>query len=200
MGKTKGKIGNVVTTVLKGQVIAKSRNYHPANPKTAGQVNSRAQMSNAVMAWQFLSLFLSFISPLRKSTESNYNAFIRLAKNLFSTTIAISRANAAGTLEGNSIGHSNCVEIASIGGSGEESVIGFTTGGLAFIAGYNLRYIIYNPITGVNVVGIHNITSEEWSNQSIVLFAGEADMGCASVYIYNLSEKKCSNILFSYFG
>ena len=66
LGKTKGSIGNVTTTTLKGQSVAKQRNFNPANPKTPDQVSSRNRMSNAVMAWKFLAVFFAPLVMLAK--------------------------------------------------------------------------------------------------------------------------------------
>ena len=90
IGKGKGKVGNVVLTTLKGQVIAKARNYSPYNPKSDAQVISRTKMSNALLAWKFLAGFLSMWVGVANATESIYNAFVSAAKNLMSNMISIS--------------------------------------------------------------------------------------------------------------
>ena len=81
-GKAKGKIGNIVLATVKGQTTAREYNPNPTYSDSAGQTLQRGRLRNAVMAWQFLNVFLQYAKPLAKSTESVYNAFIRLVVNL----------------------------------------------------------------------------------------------------------------------
>ena len=197
IGKASGKIGNVVLCSLKGQNVAKSRNYSPTNPRTVLQTNSRGKMSNAVLAWQFLSLFLVNINALRKSTESNYNAFIRLSKNLFSGTVANSGCDAAAMLADLSVGISSFVLISDLTYAIDSVTATFSTGGLPFIAGSRLHYIGFNNTSGANVIIDHVITEAEW-NLGIITFAfSRIGFDTIAAYVYNNQANKCSNILFA---
>ena len=95
VGKGKGKIGNVVLSNLKGQTVAKQLNSSPSNPRTVAQTANRVKMANAVLAWQFLSSFMSNAKGLRKPLESIYNAFVRTVVSDMSSVLAGSRALAA---------------------------------------------------------------------------------------------------------
>ena len=197
MGKSKGKIGNVVTATLKGQVIAKSRNFSPANPKTTLQTNSRGKMSNAVMAWQFLSTFLVFIAPFRKSTESTYNAFIRLTKNSFSNVIALSRALAVTQLSGLNFGSSNYPTMSSAVSNFDSVSCAWLTNGVPFEQGMTLRVININSLLGENVIAEHQLTTVEFDLLSLQVDCVQSTSDFASAYIYNESNNKCSNVVFS---
>jgi len=196
MGKTKGKIGNVVTTVLKGQVIAKSRNYHPANPKSVGQVDSRTKMSNAVKAWQFLSVFLVHINALRKSTESNYNAFVRLTKNLFTLVLAETGSMAANQLAGLSVYLSNWAHVTDIFLYGSTYGVHFATNGIEFEAGSYARVIVYDAQSGENVIENILITSQMWDEGVVTTTITEMSGSIQCTYLYNQSSKKITNIQF----
>lgn len=196
MGKSTGKIGNVVTTILKGQVIAKSRNYHPANPKTEGQVNSRGKMSNAVKAWQFLSIFLVHINALRKPVESNYNAFIRLAKNLFQEAVAATASEAAGQLVDLSVGSSNFATVTSTVVNAGAIIVNFNNGGLPWVSDTKVRVLSFDSVSGNQKVTEMAVSEVAWNAETItVAGAGSAGTNCAG-YLYSSMEKKCSTIAF----
>ena len=197
MGKSKGKIGNVVTATLKGQVIAKSRNFSPANPKTTLQTDSRGKMSNAVMAWQFLSIYLVFIAPFRKSTESTYNAFIRLTKNSFTTVIALSRALAVTQLSGLNFGSSNYPTMSSASAYMNTVSCSWQTNGVPFEQGMTLRVININSNFGEHVIAEHQLTTVEYNLLTIDVACVLMTSDFASAYIYNESNNKCSNVVFS---
>ena len=196
IGKASGKIGNVVLCSLKGQNVAKSRNYSPTNPRTVLQTNSRARMSNAVKAWQFLSIFLVQINALRKSTESNYNAFIRLSKNLFSDTVATSNVEAVNQLHGKSLGSSNLVNLVSCTFNDLDLNVLFSTGGATFIPDLILRVINYDPVTGEYVILNQSVSTQDFHNGGITIDGGAALGHSVGIYMFSSSENKCSNILF----
>lgn len=78
LGYGRGAVGDVVFSRVKGQQIAKARNRMPANPRTKTQM---AQRSRFVSAVKFFSTGnqaqFKFAYEDRKSTESDYNAFMR---------------------------------------------------------------------------------------------------------------------------
>lgn len=78
LGYGRGAVGDVVFSRVKGQQIAKARNRMPANPRTKTQM---AQRSRFVSAVKFFAngnqAQFKFAYEDRKSTESDYNAFMR---------------------------------------------------------------------------------------------------------------------------
>lgn len=194
MGKSRGKIGNVVTCNLKGQVVAKSRNYAPANPKTTLQTNSRAKMSNAVMAWQFLVTFMANAFAIRKPLESTYNAFVRLSKNLFSDAIADSGALALAAMSSFTFGLGNFVSIVSGSLLGTTATITFETGGIPFVTGSKVRNISFIPATGQNVIVDRAITEAEWLAGQLSLTGCLTGSEMMFTYIYETASNKISNI------
>lgn len=79
LGYGRGSIGDVVLSRVKGQQVAKARNRKPANPRTEGQMIQRSRFLSAI---KFFSrgnqAQFKFAYEGKKSTESDYNAFMRL--------------------------------------------------------------------------------------------------------------------------
>lgn len=197
IGKASGKIGNVVLCSLKGQNVAKSRNYSPTNPRTELQTNSRGKMSNAVLAWQFLSIFLSNATAIRKSTESVYNAFIRLTKNAYDTVVVDSRRAAAAMLAGLSFGSLNFLTVVSATLDGHTLKATFLSNDIAYVAGNIVHFIAFSPLGEELVITSKVITELEYTAQLVSI--ANIDENCTSVsaYIVSPDGKKCSNILFN---
>ena len=194
---SKGSIGNVTLAVLKGQTIAKQKIANPTPSATIGQVESRGRMSNAVMAWQFLSIFLLYFVSAAKTTESVYNSFIRLTKNIFSDVVAGSASLAASMLANTSIGMGSLVSSIVLNSDGGDLVAVFTTGGSIKPVDLHIRAIHFNQSTGSNEILSRLVTDGEWSDGIITLssFAPNDDSLC--VYFYSVADKKNSGFVFS---
>ncbi|MCF0233214.1 MAG: hypothetical protein HUJ63_13395, partial [Enterococcus sp.] len=76
-GKTRGKVGDIVFRVNKGQQIASVYNPKPANPKTTGQMRQRVKLGSAVTFYRDNKAFFPFAFSNKKATETEYNAFVR---------------------------------------------------------------------------------------------------------------------------
>jgi hypothetical protein len=196
LGKSKGSIGNVTFSTVKGQTVAKQKIANPTYSNTAGQSLSRGKMANAVLAWQYLAIFMAFINPLRKATESNYNAFIRLAKSLFAELKESSAAIAVSTLQGFSIGTSSFVTVNSAVNAVSSSIVQFNTGGLPFEAGTHVRVISFSSNTGVQKVSDRAVIEAEWTAQTLTVLLSAIDEDICGAYLYHTVNKKCSNIMF----
>ena len=196
VGKAKGKVGNVVLVNLKGQQVMKSLNTSPANPKTPLQVASRSKMSNAVLAWQFLAVYLQYMSPLRKSTESTYNAFVRLSKSSFDAEVASSPSKAAQMLNDLNIGAGNFISATTATYLSGSIACLMNTGGLPFMVGTICRLISYDVYSGENFILEKNVTEAEWLASVCTIVTAKENLGYSSTYFYNVSERKCSNISF----
>ena len=195
MGKSRGKIGNVVLSVNKGQTIAKQLNPAPANPRTAPQVNGRNQMANAVLAWQYGYLFLVGLKGLRKPLESTYNAFVRLVKTSMNNALAVDRvvafiqAISTGKLVGNFINSS--VNVAAGDGT-----VTLNTLGLPFVAGSVVRLAYISAISGEMKVAQSNITEAQWNAGSLTIanFQHDTDTTHAICYVYTSDYTKCGTV------
>lgn len=77
MGKARGKLGDTVLQVLKGQQVTKAYNPHPANPRTPSQLNQRVKLASAVAFYRRHKQFFKSAFREKKPLESDYNAFIR---------------------------------------------------------------------------------------------------------------------------
>lgn len=196
MGKSKGKIGNVVTTTLKGQVIAKSRNYSPENPNSDGQKLSRGKMANAVKAWQFLALFLVFTKPFAKSTESTYNAFIRVAKNLFAEPRLEFGYLAAASLGVVSIFQSMIATVQSVAYDAYDVTVTLSLSGVPWSPNLKYRILCFDNTTGENNMLTGAISQIVYNSMELQVASELLNPTNAVCYIYDSESNKCSNVCF----
>lgn len=78
LGMTRGAVGDVVFSRLKGQQVSRARNRQPANPRTSSQVYQRALFSDAVKFYtRGRQKLYQFAFENKKANESDYNAFMR---------------------------------------------------------------------------------------------------------------------------
>lgn len=194
VGKGRGKIGNVVLQGIKGQTVAKQLNPAPSNPRTVSQTNSRVQMSNTVMAWQFLSVFFAFAGALRKPLESTYNAFVRLFKK-FALLELLSNRAAAGHSALNSYSFAgNWIQITSLVNAGADTTVNFNTGGLPFIAGSKLRVIGIDLSGEAFTIGETALTEAMWAAGVTTNSIGVLDYATVAAYIYTPDQSKISSL------
>jgi len=197
LGSSKGSVGNVTTTKLKGQNVAKAKITSTTNVKSPGQVESRGKMSNIVMAYQFLALFLVYATAWRKSTESVYNAFVRGFKTEISDVVAASAPLAAGLLAGLSGLAGNFVNVSALNLVTSNLTVTFETGGLPYVDGYSIVAITWDETTGEKQQAQRALTSVEWAAGSAVVAGMLEAAGHKGAYIYDSATKKCSNALFA---
>lgn len=77
-GKQKGKLGETVLAVVKGQQIQRAYNAEPANPRSNKQTAQRIVFANAVKFFKSaIASQFKFAYEDKKQTESDYNAFMR---------------------------------------------------------------------------------------------------------------------------
>jgi hypothetical protein len=196
IGSGSGSVGNVTLNKLRGQNIAKAKITTTTNVKSPGQVSSRGKMSNIVLAWQFLSIFMSLASALRKPTESIYNAFVRLFKTGISATIAATPI-AAATLLGNVISAArNYATVSSITyGTGAYSVV-FDSKQLPFDDHTYVQLIGWNDSTKVSVILNKALVEQDWTEGSVSITSAVTGMTHVGCYLYNNTDKKCSEVYF----
>jgi hypothetical protein len=195
IGKAKGKVGNIVLTSIKGQNIVKSLNDKPANPRSVGQTENRAQMANAVLAWQFLALFFAYATALTKSTESVYNAFVRLVKSSMSTIIIASRVVAAeeafsAFISGNWFSCTGFTYSAIDGTS-----ILFDTNGLMWRNTYVIVYCSYSADGQNFLVNVVPLNEVEFNSGSAVVNPILVQAVNNHGYIYDTASNKITNII-----
>lgn len=80
LGSARGKLGDVVYTVVNGVQVSRPRNRYPANPKTVGQANSRALMAPAAKFYSPLASVLETSFQGYNKSQS-YTEFLRRAAN-----------------------------------------------------------------------------------------------------------------------
>lgn len=193
-GKAKGKIGNIVLATVKGQTTAREYNPNPAYSDTAGQALQRGRLRNAVMAWQFLSIFLQYAKPLAKSTESVYNAFIRLVVNVLPQIAYASRAEAGGQALAEIQTSGNFVTIdAPVVTSGVIKV-SFKTNYFPWSIGVKLFVLSYDVDSGYRFVKVFDLQPQHWDEGVIILEDSGFTGASAAAYILSADGSKMSNI------
>lgn len=79
LGYGRGAVGDLVLTRLKGQQVAKARNRHPANPRTAPQMKQRAGFVSPLKFYtRGVQNLFQFAFTDKRFKESDYNAFMRI--------------------------------------------------------------------------------------------------------------------------
>lgn len=77
--KASGKLGNMVLSVNKGQQIAREYVAQPANPRTNTQMSQRIPFAACALFYKRATqAFFKFAFESKKTTESDYNAFMRI--------------------------------------------------------------------------------------------------------------------------
>lgn len=78
LGYARGKVGSLVFSRVKGQMVTKPRNTEPNNPKTLAQCYSRARFAAAVKFFTHgRQKLFKFAFENKTQFESDYNAFMR---------------------------------------------------------------------------------------------------------------------------
>ena len=193
-GKAKGKIGNIVLATVKGQTTAREYNPNPTYSDSAGQTLQRGRLRNAVMAWQFLNIFLQYAKPLAKSTESVYNAFIRLIVNLLPEIAYATRAEAGSQALAELLYAGNFVTVSSVVSGAGDSVVSFNTNYFPWVPGTKIVVLDYNTVSGYRFVKVVSIPEADWTAGEITV-ADAGILGVSSAaYIISADGSKMSNI------
>jgi len=195
IGKAKGKVGNVVLTAIKGQNIVKALNDKPANPRSVAQTDNRVQMANAVLAWQFLALFFTKATALTKSTESVYNAFIRLVKSGMPSVIIELRIQAAQSALGLGVFNGNWFSVSNLAPEGTGLSFQLSTNGVQWVN--TMKYVLlqfmndgssFNVLTGA-------VLEADFVAGEVLLTSADPDIENNHVYIYDTASTKITNII-----
>ena len=78
LGYSRGSVGDVTFSRVKGQQVQRARNRNPLNPKTPSQMWQRAKLASALNMYKLTrSGVYDFAFEDRTSRESDYNAYMR---------------------------------------------------------------------------------------------------------------------------
>ena len=197
VGKGRGKIGNVVLSGLKGQTVAKQLNSSPSNPRTVAQTDNRVKMANAVLAWQFLGMFMSNAKGLRKPLESVYNAFVRTVKGVLSSTLYGSRAAAAIGALRESLFVGNWFSIGITSYHENKITISLNTSGLSWSPAVRVSAILIDHASGAQSVVDVPVSEIDFGKASIVVTVPDLPTAtAAAAYMYESNSSKITNIAF----
>lgn len=193
-GKAKGKVGNIVLATVKGQTTAREYNPNPTYSGSTGQTLQRGRLRNAVLAWQFLNIFLQYAKPLAKSTESIYNAFIRLIVNKLPEAVYGTRAEAGGQALAELLYPGNFVTLSTpIVGASDVEII-FNTNYFPWSAGVKLYILSYSSSTGYRYLKVVDITENDWVAGTITPVDANFTGDSACAYMLSADGSKMSNI------
>lgn len=193
-GKAKGKIGNIVLATVKGQTTAREYNPNPTYSDTAGQTLQRGRLRNAVMAWQFLNIFLQYAKPLAKSTESVYNAFIRLIVNSLPEAPYANRSDAGAQALAEFSYAGNFVSVDSPVVDAGQIEVTFSTNYFPWSAGVKLYLLSYDTASGYRYLKVVDISEAQWIARSVVTLDASFTGASAAAYILSPDGSKMSNI------
>lgn len=94
LGNSKNKIGSIVTYVMKGQQLARSKAANVSNPRTAAQMTQRIKLANVVAMYRANKAWMSRYAFETKLTKwSVFNAFVHF--NLSGSLVALTKSEAA---------------------------------------------------------------------------------------------------------
>lgn len=94
LGNSKNKIGSIVTYVMKGQQLARSKAANVSNPRTAAQMTQRIKLANVVAMYRTNKAWMSRYAFANKLTKwSVFNAFVH--HNLSTSLVALTKQEAA---------------------------------------------------------------------------------------------------------
>lgn len=94
LGKSRNKIGEIVTYVSKGQQIARAKAANVSNPRTSAQMTQRIRISNVVAMYKANRGWMDRYAFENKPNKwSVYNAFT--SANLATSLVALTKSQAA---------------------------------------------------------------------------------------------------------
>lgn len=162
-----GKVGDIVLSINKGQVITRKYQKNVANPRSKMQMEQRARFASAVSIYKraYANLF-KYAFEDKKLTESDYNAFMRnnVSKGIAILTKAQVDGNfpsisngwvmSKGSLLQAQVEMDSNAPILQISGISSATTIGDVSKGI--IANYNLLngdivtfIVVTSPVTGL---------------------------------------------------
>ena len=194
--KVSGSVGGTTANMLKGQQVIKEKVAKKGSILPANFSLAQIQMSNVVMLWQFLALFLSKALYIRKATESVYNAFVRLSVGLTSADLYTDTIDAVGNFGGTTIGSGKWVTMNSATVTATIPTIDFITNGIPWVATRRMRYMGVNGTTLATEIRDVAISEAQWNAKTLVGAAFPAGMVAVMVYIYDAQARKISDIKF----
>ena len=146
------------------------------------------------MAWQFLSIFMQYAKPLAKSTESVYNAFIRLVVNLLPEIAYATRAEAGAQALAELLYTGNFVTLsAPVVGVNDIEII-FNTNYFPWSAGIKLYILSYDSATGYRYLKVVDITEGDWLAGTVTPVDPSFTGTSAAAYILSADGSKMSNV------
>ena len=193
-GKAKGKIGNIVLATVKGQTTAREYNPNPTYSDSAGQTLQRGRLRNAVMAWQFLNIFLQYAKPLAKSTESVYNAFIRIIVNLLPEATYSTRAEAGAQALAELMYTGNFVTLDPPILNTGSATVDFGINYFPWQPGVKAVLLNYDSATNYRHIIVKNVTESEYNDYQLTFTDAKLIGASAACYMISADGAKMSNI------
>lgn len=131
LGYSRGKVGSLVFSRLKGQQITKAYNAKPANPKSYSQQAQRAKLGNLVNFYRSALALLNHSFINRDGKQSSYNAFV--GANLKNSRVYLTKSivNDLGCIVGPYRISAGSLPPIEVSGDGDGAVTNIALGSLA---------------------------------------------------------------------
>jgi len=187
LGNSKKSIGNVTTLKLKGQNIAKAKIVATTNRKSAGQVSQRNQMTNAVKSWPYIKSFFELLKSQVKSTESRYNAWVRLFINALIDTVPTSISDILASIANGNYGNGTVLDIVSAVKGATGLTITFKPDHTIFPAGSQIIACMFVQSSGSFNQEVQVITGDD-SQTILIPYAALTDETLSFIAAYAADE------------
>ena len=113
LDQASGSIDGITYYMLNGQLVARSRNRTPYDPKTPAQMAQRNKLANSTFGYIYMKNWISNITPMVITPRTLFNTYTSLFTPLFSNERASNMNQLLTPLASANIGSSNYCTISS---------------------------------------------------------------------------------------
>lgn len=196
LDQASGSIDGITYYMLNGQLIARSRNRTPYDPKTPAQMAQRNKIYNSTFGYTYMKEWLNSITPMVIAPRTLYNTYTSLFVPYYPTTKVTTLNELLNSLTSTSIGSSNYCVITGFNLVGLDLTVYFNTDGLPFAYPTLIKIIATSDISTNWQEYILTLTESDWSNGYFNVLLSVNMVSTLGMYISSKENNKCSNIKF----
>lgn len=194
--KVRGSVGNITTSRLKGQQIAKAKITSTTVVNSVAQVESKHKMTNSVLLWQTIGMFLENWVGQAKQVESVYNAFVRGIKSYILDIVPSTITEIWGSLTGFSMGKAYGVIPTDFTLTGITGLVSWSNLLLEFPSDFTMRVIGVDSVTNLPFRVDYGLNNADYIAGEKAITVPSATSTSLCVYFFSLIDKKSSVIYF----